>query len=260
MMAAYERPAGSTGAVLIQWQYQDNSGDWQSMHPEAIKVIEVCCLQGLSSGTYTLPVSGEQFQYSVDLVSRTQKNVASGVTRTIRRANPCPTCTFLNDEAAAICAMCGNRLPALSMLPGTQPSGQQCYTGPTTAAPAEEPPPPPFPPPICPLDVPRTRKTEAEVKAQWAPRIKQVCDEGGTVALPPMNSFVRAVLHKMAEAAGLAHISEGEGHNRHIVLSKPDGAAWCAASGLAPPQHLPTLPPTAEVLPRRVLGHGAGYI
>jgi len=58
----------------------------------------------------------------------------------------------------------------------------------------------------------------ADQAEDWA---KQVLDSGKPMHLPPMNPAERRVVHKViAEYSELTTESEGEGRDRHVVLSK----------------------------------------
>ena len=50
-------------------------------------------------------------------------------------------------------------------------------------------------------------------------KIDQVKETGESVALTPMNSFERKVLHDQVARAGLVSESEDEGPKRHVVIS-----------------------------------------
>lgn len=67
----------------------------------------------------------------------------------------------------------------------------------------------------------------AEYKKQRADRlsgraedwVKKVRDSGEPMHLKPMNAVDRRTVHKLAQEYGLSSESEGEGRDRHIVLS-----------------------------------------
>ena len=60
----------------------------------------------------------------------------------------------------------------------------------------------------------------AEQAEEWA---KEVLESGETMHLRPMNPAERRVVHKvLADYSQLSTESEGEGRDRHIVLSKKD--------------------------------------
>lgn len=56
--------------------------------------------------------------------------------------------------------------------------------------------------------------------------VKKVRDTGEPMHLKPMNAVDRRTVHKLAQEYGLSSESEGEGRDRHIVLSVvTDGAS-----------------------------------
>ncbi len=67
----------------------------------------------------------------------------------------------------------------------------------------------------------------AEYKKQRAQRLEQTAEEwiakvkesGEPMHLKPMNAVDRRTIHKLADNEGLQTTSEGEGRDRHIVLS-----------------------------------------
>ncbi len=67
----------------------------------------------------------------------------------------------------------------------------------------------------------------AEYKKQRAQRLEQTAEEwiakvkesGEPMHLKPMNAADRRTIHKLADNEGLQTTSEGEGRDRHIVLS-----------------------------------------
>jgi hypothetical protein len=85
--------------------------------------------------------------------------------------------------------------------------------------------------------------TEESVAAEWGTTLCSFANGGGgeasTLALPPMNSFVRRVVHGLAEELGLEHASNGEGKDKHILLTRKGAgslegaAAGAAAAGVA---------------------------
>ena len=61
----------------------------------------------------------------------------------------------------------------------------------------------------------------AEQAEQWA---KKVLSTGQTMSLRPMNAAERRVVHKViSEYSELTTESEGEGRDRHVVLSRIEG-------------------------------------
>lgn len=70
------------------------------------------------------------------------------------------------------------------------------------------------------VDIADYKKGQQERLAQTAVDwVKQVKDTGQTMHLKPMNAADRRVIHKLAGEHGLSTHSEGEGRDRHIVLS-----------------------------------------
>ncbi len=70
------------------------------------------------------------------------------------------------------------------------------------------------------VDVADYKKGQQERLAQTAVDwVKQVKQTGETMHLKPMNAADRRVIHKLAGEHGLSTHSEGEGRERHIVLS-----------------------------------------
>lgn len=68
-------------------------------------------------------------------------------------------------------------------------------------------------------DYKKSRADRLGEKAQeW---IKAVQESGEPMHLKPMNAADRRTVHKLADEAGLVTESEGEGHDRHVVL-KPN--------------------------------------
>lgn len=69
------------------------------------------------------------------------------------------------------------------------------------------------------VDIADYKKARAERLADKAQEwIKEVQETGEPLHLQPMNPADRRVVHKVAVDAGLATESEGEGHDRHVVL------------------------------------------
>lgn len=70
------------------------------------------------------------------------------------------------------------------------------------------------------VDVADYKKGQQERLTQTAVDwVKQVKQTGETMHLKPMNAADRRVIHKLAGEHGLSTHSEGEGRERHIVLS-----------------------------------------
>src|ERR1700710_2226102 len=73
------------------------------------------------------------------------------------------------------------------------------------------------------LDVGGSRQIrEAELARLVGSAIDRI-DVGGevSVALAPMSSYERKVVHDLVAASGFVSVSEGEGRDRHTVVSKP---------------------------------------
>lgn len=68
-------------------------------------------------------------------------------------------------------------------------------------------------------DYKKRHNEQLERKAEaWA---KQVLETGESMSLEPMNPAERRVIHRvLADYSQLSTASEGEGHNRHIVIKK----------------------------------------
>lgn len=64
----------------------------------------------------------------------------------------------------------------------------------------------------------RSRRRD-QLKELANKKIDQVKETGESVALKPMNSFERKVIHDQVARAGLVSESEDEGPNRHVVIS-----------------------------------------
>lgn len=58
----------------------------------------------------------------------------------------------------------------------------------------------------------------AERVEEWIEDIKKT---GETMQVRPMNAADRRIVHKVAGEHGLTTTSEGEGRDRHVVISKP---------------------------------------
>lgn len=73
------------------------------------------------------------------------------------------------------------------------------------------------------VDVADYKKHQAERLVQKAEIwFRQVKESGEPKSLPPMNAADRRVIHKAAVEYGLKSDSEGEGRDRHIVLSSAE--------------------------------------
>jgi spoIIIJ-associated protein len=66
----------------------------------------------------------------------------------------------------------------------------------------------------------RANKTE-QLKKLVEKMVKKVNDSGEPQHLKPMSSYDRKLVHDMVSEAGLSSESEGQGRDRHIVISKP---------------------------------------
>lgn len=64
----------------------------------------------------------------------------------------------------------------------------------------------------------RNQRRDA-LKSMAREYIAKVQETGQSVALKPMNSFERKVIHDQVSKAGLVSESEGEGDRRHVVIS-----------------------------------------
>lgn len=53
--------------------------------------------------------------------------------------------------------------------------------------------------------------------------IAKVKQTGNDAALPPMTAYERKIVHDVVAELGMASESEGEGADRHIVISRDDG-------------------------------------
>jgi spoIIIJ-associated protein len=72
------------------------------------------------------------------------------------------------------------------------------------------------------VDVADYKKAKAEVLAQKvAEWVEQVKDSKEAMALQPMNSADRRVVHKVVADAGLITESEGFGRDRHVIIKLP---------------------------------------
>ncbi len=70
------------------------------------------------------------------------------------------------------------------------------------------------------VDVAEYKKQRAQRLEQTALEwIEQVKSSGEAMHLKPMNAADRRIIHKLADTQGLQTASEGEGRDRHIVLS-----------------------------------------
>lgn len=74
------------------------------------------------------------------------------------------------------------------------------------------------------VDVADYKKNRADRLIEKAEHwVKQVQDTGEEMHLSPMNAADRRIIHKLAVDSGLVTESQGEGHDRHVVL-KPSNA------------------------------------
>jgi spoIIIJ-associated protein len=72
------------------------------------------------------------------------------------------------------------------------------------------------------VDIANYKKQHAEkVADRFVSWMEEVKSSGETKQLPPLNAADRRTIHKLAEEHALRTVSEGEGRDRHIVLSKP---------------------------------------
>lgn len=92
------------------------------------------------------------------------------------------------------------------------------------------------------MEVTRVNVDIADYKKQRAHRLeeraeawlKEVKDSGKEKHLEPMNGADRRTIHKLAEDYGLSTVSEGFGHERHIVLKPASDAAPSAEPEVEP--------------------------
>lgn len=74
------------------------------------------------------------------------------------------------------------------------------------------------------VDIADYKKARADRLAvqveEWVARVKST---GKPMHLKPMNAADRRIVHRVATDEGLSTVSEGEGRDRHVVLSAPDG-------------------------------------
>ena len=66
----------------------------------------------------------------------------------------------------------------------------------------------------------RANKTD-QLKKLVEKMVKKVNESGEPQHLRPMSSYDRKLVHDMVSEAGLSSESEGQGRDRHIVISKP---------------------------------------
>jgi len=72
------------------------------------------------------------------------------------------------------------------------------------------------------LDIGGSRDAKAASLAKLVDKaIARAKDSGEKVSLKPMSSYERKLAHDMIAAAGLVSESEGEGKDRHIVITQP---------------------------------------
>ncbi len=72
------------------------------------------------------------------------------------------------------------------------------------------------------LDIGGSRATKTDqLKKMVEKVVKKVNETGNAEHLKPMSSYDRMLVHDMVAEAGLSSESEGQGRDRHIVISKP---------------------------------------
>lgn len=72
------------------------------------------------------------------------------------------------------------------------------------------------------LDVGGSRATREQELAALVERAAERLEEGATSAsLPPMSSYERKLVHDIVAARGFTSESEGEGRDRHTVVTRP---------------------------------------
>jgi spoIIIJ-associated protein len=72
------------------------------------------------------------------------------------------------------------------------------------------------------LDIGGSREAKTEQLRKLVERVvKKVNESEKPEHLKPMSSYDRKLVHDMVAEAGLASESEGQGRDRHIVVSKP---------------------------------------
>jgi spoIIIJ-associated protein len=72
------------------------------------------------------------------------------------------------------------------------------------------------------LDMGGSREAKTEQLKKLVEKIvKKVNESGKPEHLKPMSSYDRKLVHDMVAEAGLSSESEGQGRDRHIVVSKP---------------------------------------
>lgn len=70
------------------------------------------------------------------------------------------------------------------------------------------------------LDISGSRQARVDQLSNLVQReIEKVRETGSAKHLAPMSSYERKIVHDLVEAAGLSSESEGEGKDRHIVIS-----------------------------------------
>jgi spoIIIJ-associated protein len=73
------------------------------------------------------------------------------------------------------------------------------------------------------LDVGGSRQAKIDQLTKVVEKIiSKVKDSGEPQHLKPMSSYERKLAHDLIGEAGLHSESEGEGRDRHIVISKPE--------------------------------------
>jgi spoIIIJ-associated protein len=72
------------------------------------------------------------------------------------------------------------------------------------------------------LDVAGSREAREKQLRELVERtIKKVDETGNPVHLKPLSSYERKLVHDFASEAGYSSESEGQGKDRHNVISKP---------------------------------------
>jgi spoIIIJ-associated protein len=71
------------------------------------------------------------------------------------------------------------------------------------------------------LDVGGSRQAREAELAQLVERAAERIDDGAqSAALPPMSSYERKLVHDLVASRGFVSQSEGEGSDRHTVISR----------------------------------------
>ena len=66
----------------------------------------------------------------------------------------------------------------------------------------------------------RDEAREAELSKLVERAAERIAEGAASVALPPMSSYERKLVHDLVAAAGLSSESEGEGRDRHTVITR----------------------------------------